>query len=265
MVEIRVGYELIYDCPQPTPMMLVLNIHYTRAADILVPDQLKTDPPVPIAAYRDSFGNWCSRIVAPKGQIRIASTAVVKDSGEPDVVATSAQQHSIQDLPEEALVFLLGSRYCDTEKFSQTAWSLFGQTPPGWGRVQAICDFVHNHISFGYEHARATRTAWETFQRAARGLPRLRTSCYCLLPMHEYSGAVLHRLSRRHGRTAALRSDGLRSLVRGVSRRTLVYLRPTEQRAADRASVGGKGPRCDRRRHNHDVRAQYARPLQGLD
>ena len=106
MVEIRVGYELIYDCPQPTPMMLVLNIHYTRAADILVPDQLKTDPPVPIAAYRDSFGNWCSRIVAPKGQIRIVGTAVVKDSGEPDVVATSAQQHSIQDLPEEALVSL---------------------------------------------------------------------------------------------------------------------------------------------------------------
>jgi transglutaminase-like putative cysteine protease len=106
-VEIRVGCELIYDCPQPTPMMLVLNIHYTRASDILVPDHVKTDPSVPIAAYRDSFGNWCSRIVAPKGRIRIASTAVVKDSGEPDVVATSAQQHSIQDLPEEALVFLL--------------------------------------------------------------------------------------------------------------------------------------------------------------
>src|SRR5271165_2319574 len=153
MVEIRVGYELIYDCPQPTPMMLVLNIHYTRASDILVPDHVKTDPSVPIAAYRDSFGNWCSRIVAPKGLIRIANTAVVKDSGAPDLVATSAQQHSIQDLPEEALVFLLGSRYCDTEKFSQTAWSLFGQTPPGWSRVQAICDFVHNHISFGYEHA----------------------------------------------------------------------------------------------------------------
>jgi transglutaminase-like putative cysteine protease len=171
MVEIRVGYELIYDCPQPTPMMLVLNIHYTRASDIVVPDRVTTDPSVPMAAYRDSFGNWCSRIVAPKGQIRIASTAVVKDSGEPDVVATYAQQHSIQDLPEESLGFLLGSRYCDTEKFSQTAWSLFGQTPSGWGRVQAICDFVHNHISFGYEHARATRTAWETFNER-RGVCR---------------------------------------------------------------------------------------------
>jgi transglutaminase-like putative cysteine protease len=171
MVEIRVGYELIYDCPQPTPMMLVLNIHYTRASDILVPDHVKTDPSVPIAAYRDSFGNWCSRIVAPKGQIRIASMAVVKDSGEPDVVAPSAQQHSIQDLPEEALVFLLGSRYCDTEKLSQTAWSLFGSTRSGWGRVQAICDFVHNNISFGYEHARASRTAWETLDER-RGVCR---------------------------------------------------------------------------------------------
>jgi transglutaminase-like putative cysteine protease len=171
MVEIRVGYELIYDCPQPTPMMLVLNIHYTRASDIVVPDHVKTDPSVPIAAYRDSFGNWCSRIVAPKGQIRIASMAVVKDSGEPDVVAPSAQQHSIQDLPEEALVFLLGSRYCDTEKLSQTAWNLFGSTRSGWGRVQAICDFVHNNISFGYEHARASRTAWETLDER-RGVCR---------------------------------------------------------------------------------------------
>src|SRR5205809_6955501 len=108
MVEIRVGYELIYDCPQPTRMMLVLNIHYTRAADILVPDQLKTDAPVPIAAYPDSFGNWCSRIVGPKGQLRTASTAVVKDSAEPDVVATSAQQRSIEDLPAETLILLLG-------------------------------------------------------------------------------------------------------------------------------------------------------------
>jgi transglutaminase-like putative cysteine protease len=170
-VDIRVGYELIYDCPQPTPMMLVLNIHYSRASDILVPDHVTTDPFVPIAAYRDGFGNWCSRIVAPKGRLRIASSALVRDSGEVDVVARSAHQHSIQDLPEDTLVFLLGSRYCDTEKFSETAWSLFGQTKPGWDRVQAICDFVHNNISFGYEHARATRTAREAFDER-RGVCR---------------------------------------------------------------------------------------------
>jgi hypothetical protein len=103
-----------------------------RAADILVPDQLKTDPPVPIAAYRDSFGNWCSRIVASKGQIR-KSTAVVKASGEPDVVATSAQQDSIQDLPEEALVFLLGSRYCDTEKVFPDSLELVRSNAVGLG------------------------------------------------------------------------------------------------------------------------------------
>jgi transglutaminase-like putative cysteine protease len=170
-MEIRVGYELIYDCPQPTPMMLVLNVHYTRASDILVADRVTTEPSVLLADDRDGFGNWCTRLVAPKGQIRISSTALVKDSGEPDIVATYAHQHSIQDLPEESLVFLLGSRYCDTQRLSETAWSLFGRTPPGWARVQAICDFVHNRISFGYEHARDTRTAWESFNEG-RGVCR---------------------------------------------------------------------------------------------
>jgi transglutaminase-like putative cysteine protease len=144
-------------------MMLVLNIHYSRASDIVEADYPTTFPSIPVSAYIDSFGYWCTRIVAPSGQLRIVSTAVVRDSGEPDIVAPSAQQHSIQDLPEEALVFLLGSRYCDTEKLSDVAWNLFGQTPAGWGRVQAVCDFVHNHISFGYEHARNTRTASEAF------------------------------------------------------------------------------------------------------
>lgn len=162
-MEIRVGYELIYDCPQPTPMMLMLNIHYSRASDIVIPDHLTTNPSIPITAYRDAYGNWCSRIVAPQGQIRIASTAVVRDTGEPDVAFPSAWQHPVQELPEETLLFLLGSRYCDTDRLSDIAWSLFHHSPPGWGRVQAICDFVHNRIAFGYEHARPTRTAWEAF------------------------------------------------------------------------------------------------------
>jgi transglutaminase-like putative cysteine protease len=162
-LEIRVGYELIYDCPQPTPMMLVLHIHYSRADDIIVPDHVTTTPAIPTSAYRDGFGNWCTRLVASPGRLTITSAALVRDSGTPDVAAPSARQHSIEELPEDSLVFLLGSRYCDTEKFTDVAWSLFGKTPMGWGRVQAICDFVHNHISFGYEHARATRTASEAF------------------------------------------------------------------------------------------------------
>lgn len=170
-MEIKVGYELVYDCPQPTPMMLVLNVHYSRASDLVVPDLLTTSPSIPLSAYRDGFGNWCTRLVAPPGRLTIASTAVVRDSGQSDIAAPSADQHSIEELPEDALVFLLGSRYCDIENLSQTAWSLFGQTPTGWPRVQAICDFVHNHITFGYEHARFTRTASEAFNER-RGVCR---------------------------------------------------------------------------------------------
>jgi transglutaminase-like putative cysteine protease len=160
---IRVGYELIYDCPQPTPMILTLHIHFTRVSDVIVPDHLITRPSTPTAAHRDDFGDWCSRIVAPKGEIRLSTDAVVNDRGEPDTVAPSAHQHPVQELPEETLVFLLGSRYCETDLLSGVAWSLFGNSPLGWGRVQAICDFVHQHIAFGYEHARATKTAWEAF------------------------------------------------------------------------------------------------------
>jgi transglutaminase-like putative cysteine protease len=162
-MQIHVGYELIYNCPQPTPMILVLNVHYSRASDIVTSDYLTTDPSIPMTAYRDAFGNWCSRIVAPAGRTRLKSSAVVRDTGEPDVVVAAAEQHAVEDLPEETLVYLMGSRYCETDRLSDTAWELFGQSPPGWARVQAICDYVHNHITFGYENARATRTAWEAF------------------------------------------------------------------------------------------------------
>src|ERR1700690_1080052 len=104
----RVGYEFIYSFPQPTPMILTVNIHYSRASDIIIPDLLTTDPSVPVAAYHDSFGNWCSRITAPSGRIRITSTGMVRDSGQPDPVVPYAQQLAVQELPEETLVFLLG-------------------------------------------------------------------------------------------------------------------------------------------------------------
>jgi len=160
-MKIKVGYEFIYNFPQATPMILTIHVHYSRASDVVVPDQLTTDPAVPITAYRDGFGNWCSRIVAPPGRIRISACGIVRDSGVPDVVAPSAAQHAVEDLPEETLVFLLGSRYCETDLLSQIAWQLFGNSAPGWARVQAICDFVHNHIAFDYQQSRPTRTAWE--------------------------------------------------------------------------------------------------------
>jgi len=164
-MRIRVGYELIYQCPQPTPMILTLNIHYSRVSDIVAPDHLVTTPSVPITAYRDSFGNWCSRIVAPQGRLRLSADALVNDSGLVDAVVPRAEQQTLQALPEETLVFLLGSRYCETDLLSDTAWKLFGNAPLGWGRVQAICDFVHAHIAFGYEHASATKTAFQVFEQ----------------------------------------------------------------------------------------------------
>jgi transglutaminase-like putative cysteine protease len=160
---IRIGYELVYDCPQPTPMVLMLTVHHTCGADLVMPDRLVTDPMLPVHAYHDTFGNWCSRIVAPAGRTRLFAEGVVSDPGDHDPLVLDAVQHTIPDLPDDTLVFLLGSRYCETERLADIAWSLFGKTPLGWSRVQAICDFVSSHIAFGYEHARNSRTAWEAW------------------------------------------------------------------------------------------------------
>jgi transglutaminase-like putative cysteine protease len=162
-MQIRVGFEMIYDCPQPTPMILNLHVHSTRVSDLLGRDELVFEPSIPSAAYRDSFGNWCTRIVAPSGRLRISADVVVKDSGAPDPIVPLARQIAVPDLPEETLLYLLGSRYCETDRLSAIAWNLFGQGPTGWARVQAICDYVNNHIVFGYEHARMTRTALEAY------------------------------------------------------------------------------------------------------
>src|SRR5271165_870244 len=140
-------------------MLLTLHIHPTRAADLIVPDELIIEPRVPINSYHDKFGNQITRIVAPPGPIRLSTQAIVHDSGRPDPVVPGAIQHPIEDLPDDTLLFLLGSRYCETDHLSPIAWNRFGNTPPGWARVQAICDFVHQHLAFGYRHARPTKTA----------------------------------------------------------------------------------------------------------
>ena len=162
-IRIRVGYEMIYDFPQATPMIMVLGTHFTRASDVITPDFLPTTPSVPITPYRDMFGNWCSRMVAPPGRVRLFADGLVRDSGVPDVAVPSAIQHAVEDLPPDTLVYLLGSRYCETDRLSDIAWKQFENTAPGWARVQAICDFVHHRIKFGYEHARATMTAFEVY------------------------------------------------------------------------------------------------------
>lgn len=181
---IRVGFELVYSCPQPTPMVLTLNVHYSRVSDLVHPDHLVVTPAVPLSGYRDSFGNWCTRLIAPQGKLRVSADAVVRDSGLPEVVAPWLPQRSVPALPEESLLFLLGSRYCETDLLSTAAWELFGTTPQGWPRVQAVCDFVHNHITFGYEHSSPTKTAFQVFHErkgVCRDYAHLAiTLCRCL-------------------------------------------------------------------------------------
>lgn len=162
-LQIRVGFEIEYLCPAPTPMLLALSVHYTRAGDLIIPDVLVCEPPVPLDTYRDLFGNWCSRIVAPQGRLVLRTNALVHDSGLPDAVLPTLHQAPVEQLPEAVLVYLLGSRYCETDHLSDMAWREFGDGPTGWARVQAICDFVHHHIEFGYRHARRTRTALQAF------------------------------------------------------------------------------------------------------
>jgi transglutaminase-like putative cysteine protease len=145
-------------------MVLTLNIHYSRAGDLHKPDHLVTTPSLPTSSYRDSFGNWCTRIVLPAGQTRLQAEAIVNDSGLPEAVpAASAMQRPVENLPEDTLLFLLGSRYCETDLLMQTAWSLFGATPPGVARVRAVCDYVHRHLKFGYEFANPTKTAHQAW------------------------------------------------------------------------------------------------------
>ena len=163
LIKIHVGYELIYEFPQPTPVITVLGAHFSRSSDAERPDLLTTEPSVPIRSYRDAFGNWCSRLVAPAGRVRFFGDGVVRDSGLPDAVVPTAVQHAVEDLPAETLGYLLGSRYCETDRLTETAWQLFGAVPMGWGKVQTICDYVHNHLTFGYEHSRPTKTAWDAF------------------------------------------------------------------------------------------------------
>lgn len=170
-MKLRVGYELHYQFPHPTPAILVLNTHFTRISDLAGPDHIIVSPSVPIRGYRDGFGNWCTRILAPAGAMSLSTDAVVTDCGLPDPIVNDTRQVPVEELPDDTLVFLLPSRFCDSDKLLDLAWELFGHAVPGLGRVQAVCDFVHQRIEFGYQHARPTRTASEAYEEG-RGVCR---------------------------------------------------------------------------------------------
>jgi transglutaminase-like putative cysteine protease len=218
-MKIRVGYELIYDFPQPTPMIMVLGMHMTRASDVIISDSPTSDPVVTMSPYIDAYGNRCSRLVAPAGRMLLSGDGLVRDSGLPDVVAPSATQHPVEDLPPETIIYLLGSRYCETDRLSDIAWKLFAETAPGWPRVHAICDYVHNHITFGYQYARPTKTAREAFDEGngvCRDYAHLAiTFCRCMNIPARYCTGYL-------GDNGIPPGDA--PMVRSLSRRPVVHV-----------------------------------------
>ncbi|MFT6773719.1 MAG: transglutaminase-like putative cysteine protease [Paracoccaceae bacterium] len=194
-MRIRLGCEMAYDFPSPTPLIAMLHVHYSKATQLEHPDILFTDPPVPAKGYRDAYGNWCTRIVAPTGPFRMKVDTVIRDDGQPDPIVLNAQEHAVQDLPDEAMQFLIASRYCETDLLMQDAWRLFAGVPPGWSRVQAICDFVNGHITFDYMKARPTRTAAEAFREESgvcRDFAHLAvTLCRCMnIPARYCTGYI---------------------------------------------------------------------------
>ncbi len=160
-MRIRIGYTIAFENSTETPSILMLSVHPSREPDLMKPNVMNVDPLVPVQVYIDHFQNICARIVMPPGILVVSTENIVGDSGEPDVVPSGAGQVAIPDLPQETLEFLLGSRYCETDRLLDTAWAIAGQARPGWDRVQAICDYVHDHLTFSYPDARSTRTAWD--------------------------------------------------------------------------------------------------------
>jgi transglutaminase-like putative cysteine protease len=181
---IRLGYELVFDIPAPTVMLLMLDLDPAREPTVCRPGGMRIDPLVPIDRFFDRFGNRCTRIVAPGGRLRIWDDLVVSDDGRPDHVVPDARQHPVEELPTDVLVYLLGSRYCEVDRLSDIAWNLFGGVTPGWARVQAVCDWVHTHVQFGYSFARPTKTAFDVYQErngVCRDFTHLAlTLCRCL-------------------------------------------------------------------------------------
>ena len=160
---IRFGHEITVTCERPTPLVCLVAPHQERLADLALPEVITTNPPAPIHSYFDLFGNLCRRFTAPAGQFTFSSDCTLRDSGQLDPYAPDAAEVPINDLPDDTLVYLMGSRYCETDRLSQIAWDTFGSTPPGWARVQAICDFVNRRIKFNYMEASSTRSAWDGY------------------------------------------------------------------------------------------------------
>jgi transglutaminase-like putative cysteine protease len=160
---IRLGYDIQFELPAPVTMVALLNVHPSRATDLLEPDELHTHPVTFVENYTDSFGNRCARFLAPQGPLRLTSSTLISDSGLPDPFDWNAREVPVHKLPHDVIRYLYNSRYCEVDRFSMIALELFGDVPPGWQRVQAVCNWVNTRVKFGYQHARPSKSALDVY------------------------------------------------------------------------------------------------------
>jgi transglutaminase-like putative cysteine protease len=160
---IRISFDIQFDLPAETAMIAMLNVHPTREWDLVESDEIAIEPKIKMGIYVDSFGNRCTRFVAPPGRLRLSSSTLIRDSGQPDEEYLAARETPVGELPHAVLQYLLSSRYCEVDRFITIASELFGNVPPGWGRVRAIADWVHNSVNFDYKKARPTKTALDVY------------------------------------------------------------------------------------------------------
>jgi len=163
---IRCGYDIKLTFQEPTAMVCLLSLHRHQLGSTLLGETSFTSPQTQVSTYVDYASNRCMRLIAPAGDFMLWGDATIETKGEPDTVDWVAQEVEVADLPSDCLIYLMGSRYCETDRLSQFAWDRFGMLAPGWGRVQAICDFVQRHIRFDYLQARSTRSAFDVFNES---------------------------------------------------------------------------------------------------
>ena len=163
IVQIRIGYDLSFEVPQPTPMQLMLYVHPEQAPALQHPESIIVEPPIAVDSFVDWFGNRAARILAPDGLLRIRYDNVIEDSGRHDAAIAGLRLTPVHEMPAECWRYLFASRYCEVDRMMHVAWDLFGKTPESWERVQAVLDWVHGNVAFGYQFARPTKTAFDVY------------------------------------------------------------------------------------------------------
>ena len=262
---IHLGYEIIFNCPAPVPMLLMLYIHPDKAHVLQRPEILNIEPYVPIRQFVDENGNRAARLVAPAGQFRLYYDNYVFDNGEPEPSIEGAILHPVDELPDECLKYLLASRYCEVDRMTEMAWNLFGNTPATWARVQTIVDWAYKRIEFGYQYASPHKSAHDVCSEQ-RGVCRdyMHLAITMLRAMNvpaRYATGYLGDI----GVPISPSPMDFSAVFGGLSFRPMVGDGRASQHAAHRPDQAGPRPRCGGRRPHHQLRILPTGEVSRLD